>query len=274
MNMRHLPRVLLSILVLLAACAACQAASLPDTLSGRWQVAEVHINTYASAKTNYGWNDPRLRGRIFTFDDTQISNDTADGSRCERPQATVANMSPTRLMDGSLAHTAGDDSDPETHPSPAAYVLKIDPNEPVNVISIHCKDGLWEGDLGTGKGLEGAWMFFTHAGQLVMRWRDETILVLNRLPLDAKPQTSFDCAKASSTTEKAICGSIQLASFDRSVSESYKIAHDDIKRNGDNLSSLVSSQQAWLRKRNACGSDASCLLTAMKQRLEELSNYP
>ena len=274
MNARGLLHFLLTTLVLMATCAVCQAASLPDALLGRWQVVQVRTNTYASSKTNYGWNDPQLRGRLFTFTNTQLSNDTTDGGNCDDPQATVTTISPMRLMDGSLAHTSGDDSDPETHPSPAAYELKIDPNESVSAISIHCKDGLWQGDLGTGKGVEGAWMFLTRNGQLVMRWRDETILVLDRLPPDAKPQPSFDCAKAGSASERAICGSLQLASFDRSVNWSYKIAYDDIKRNGDSLSSLVSSQQAWMRKRNACGSNVSCLLTAMKQRLDELSSYP
>lgn len=274
MNLRGLSHFLLPTLVLMAIWGACQAASLPDQLLGRWQVAEVHINTYASWKSNYGWNDPQLRGRIFIFGNTQLSNDTADGSNCDAPQATVTNTSLMRLMDDSLAHPSGDDSDPQTHPSPAAYGLKIDPNETVNAISIHCKDGVWEGDLGTGKGVEGAWMFLTHAGQLVLRWRDETVLILDRLPPDAKPQPSFDCVKASSAAEKAICGSVQLASFDRSVNWSYQVAYDDVKHNGDNPSSLVSSQRAWLRKRNACGSNASCLLTTMKQRLGELSSYP
>lgn len=274
MNLRRLPHFLITTMLLVATCAVCQAASLPDSLLGRWQVAEVHINTYASWKNNYGWNDPQLRGRIFTFTNALLSNDTADGSNCETPQATVTNVSLMRLMDGSLAHASGDDSDPETHPSPAAYRLKMDPNEAVKAISIRCREGVWEDDLGTGKGVEGAWMFLTQSGQLVLRWRDETILILDRLPPDAKPQPSFDCAKASSAAEKAICSSIQLASFDRSVSWSYKVAYDDTKQNGDNLSPLVSSQQAWLRKRNACGGDASCLLTTMRQRLDELSAYP
>lgn len=274
MNLRGLRHFLLAALLLMPMCAICQVVPLPDALLGRWQVVEVHINTYASWKSNYGWNDPQLRGRIFTLSNAQFSNDTPDGSNCDAPQATVASMSLIHLMDGSLAHASGDDSDPETHPSPAAYRLAIDPNETVNVISIRCKDGVWEGDLGTGKGMEGAWMFLTHAGQLVLRWRDETILVLDRLPPDAKPQPSFDCAKANSATEKAICGSVQLASFDRSVSWSYKIAYDDLKHDGDNPSPLVSSQQAWLRKRNACGSNVSCLLTTMKQRLDELSASP
>jgi uncharacterized protein YecT (DUF1311 family) len=274
MNLCGPRHFLLAGLLLMAACDVCQAASLPDALLGRWQVAEVHINTYASWKNNYGWNDPQLRGRIFTFSNAQLSNDTADGSNCDTPQATVTSMSVMQLMDGSLAHASGDDSDPETHPSPAAYRLKIDPHEAVNAISVQCKDGLWEGDLGTGKGVEGAWMFLTHTEQLVLRWRDETILVLDRLPPNAKPQPSFDCAKASSAAEKAICGSIQLASFDRSVNWSYKVAYDDLKHNGDNPSPLVSSQQAWLRKRNACGSNVSCLLATMKQRLDELSSSP
>lgn len=259
-NLRGLPHFLLATLVLMASCAICRASALPDALVGRWQVTEVHINTYMSSKTDYRWNDPQLRWRIFTFSDAQLSNDTPEGDDCEAPQAVTTKMSATHLMDDSLAHTWGSDRDPETHPSPAAYGLKIDPNGQVNVTSIHCKDGLWQGDLGTGKGVEGAWMFLTRGGQLVMRWRDETILMLDRLPPDAKPQASFDCAKANSAAEKAICSSIQLASFDRSVNWAYKIARDDAKDAGDSLSKLAAGQRTWLRKRDACG--AKCTMLA------------
>ncbi|HKT27297.1 lysozyme inhibitor LprI family protein [Dyella sp.] len=262
------------LITLVTTCAACQAASLPDALIGRWQVIEVHINTNATAKTNYGWNDARLRWRIFTFTSTELSNDAADGSNCEAPQVAVTNMPAMRLMDDSLAHTGGSASDPEAHPSPTAYELKIDPNELVKVISVHCKDGLWEGDLGTGKGVEGAWMFFTHSGQLVIRWRDETLLVLDRLPADAKPRPSFDCLHARSPAEKTICGSLQLAAFDRSVNWSYKVTRDDIKDTDVSSAQLAGSQRAWLRKRDACGTNASCLLSVMQRRLEELSSYP
>ena len=262
----------LAYLILGIAFTPCHASGLPDVLLGRWQVAEVHTNTNVSFKTHYVWNDARLRWRIFNFSNTQLSDDTSDSGTCETPTATVTKMPLLKLMDDSLGHPDGDDAD--SHPTPEAYELKADPNEQVNVISIHCKNGLWQGDLGTGKGVMGSWMYLAPTGRLVVRWRDETLLVLDRLPDDAKPQPSFDCAKASSPAEKTICRSLQLASFDRSVAWSYKVARDDIKDTDYSPVKLAAEQRAWLHKRDACGTDASCLLTTMKQRLDELSSYP
>lgn len=250
----------------------CHAATLPDALIGRWQVTEVHTNTNVSFKTHYVWNDARLRWRIFNFSSTRLTDDTSDSSPCDAPTATVTRMPLLKLMDGSLGHPDGDDA--ESHPTPEAYELKAQPNEQVDVISLRCKDGLWQRDLGAGNGVKGSWMYLTSAGQLVLRWRDETLLVLQRLPADAKPQPSFACAKAGSTAEKAVCDSLQLASFDRSVAWSYKVARDTIKDTDYSEASLTASQRTWLRKRDACGADATCLLAAMKQRLEELSAYP
>jgi uncharacterized protein YecT (DUF1311 family) len=264
----------LTLLLSISASLTCQAAGLPKALLGRWQVAEVHINSYASFKTNYGWNDARLRWRIFNFSDAELSDDTSDSSPCAAPAASVTRMPLLKLMDGSLGHLAGGDNDPYSRPTPAAYELKAAPNQQVDVISITCKDELYQGDLGTGNGVMGAWMYQTPAGELVIRWRDETLLVLDRLPADAKPQPSFDCAKASSPAEKTICSSLQLASFDRSVAWSYKVARDDIKDTDDSPVKLAAEQRAWLRKRDTCGADASCLLKTMEQRLDELARYP
>ena len=251
------------------------AAGLPAALIGQWQVAEVHINTFVSSSENYHWNDGRLRWRIFHFSNQQITDDTSYGNdtdECDAPQASIARMSLQKLMSGSLAHGYGDA--PDAQPSPEAYKLPAEPDQQVEVISIRCKDGLWQSDLGVGDGVKGAWMYLAPGGQLILRWGDETILVLDRLPAEAKPQPSFDCAKASSPAEKTICSSLQLASFDRSVAWSYKVARDDIKDTDDSPVKLAAEQRAWLRKRDTCGADASCLLKTMEQRLDELARYP
>ncbi|HUB88788.1 MAG TPA: hypothetical protein VMA74_03570 [Dyella sp.] len=244
---------------------------LPAALIGQWQVAEVHINSFVSSSENYHWNDGRLRWRIFHFSNQQITDDTSYGNdtdECDAPQASVARMSLQKLMSGSLAHGYGDA--PDAQPSPEAYKLPAEPNQQVDVVSIRCQDGLWQSDLGVGDGVKGAWMYLAPGGQLILRWGDETILVLDRLPADAKPQPSFDCAKADSP----ICRSLHLASFDRSVAWSYKVARDDIKDTDDSPAKFVAEQHAWLHKRDACGADASCLLKTMEQRLDELARYP
>ncbi len=52
---------------------------------------------------------------------------------------------------------------------------------------------------------------------MYLRWRDEVMLVLMKIPSNAPIQASFPCLKASTSTEHAICGSYQLAAFDQST---------------------------------------------------------
>ncbi|MCK7580810.1 MAG: hypothetical protein MZV65_37765 [Chromatiales bacterium] len=59
-----------------------------------------------------------------------------------------------------------------------------------------------------------------------LRWHEGVFLILKRLPKDAQPRASFDCARAATETERAICGSVSLAAFDASVAGSYKHALD------------------------------------------------
>jgi uncharacterized protein YecT (DUF1311 family) len=138
-------------------------------------------------------------------------------------------------------------------------------------------DALWiscsEGTLGPNGRNRGTWIVTLPDKRLAMRWYDETILLLTRRPDNARPSPSFDCAKAAAPAEKTICGSVNLAAFDRSVAESYAAASkrfldDDDK---DGLKTLRAAQREWLAKRNACGSNAGCIQNALESRLEALS---
>ena len=77
---------------------------------------------------------------------------------------------------------------------------------------------------------------------------------------------SFDCAKASSHLEKAICASPTLSKLDSELADAYGVAaltHADAE-------SLKSDQRAWLREtRNKCA-DEACLETVYKQRIVAL----
>ena len=76
----------------------------------------------------------------------------------------------------------------------------------------------------------------------------------------------FDCSKAATLVENAICSDDELSSLDESMVAAYRaaLANDqDIKN----------SQRAWLKKRNAC-KDTACLKKAYSQRLAELQNQP
>lgn len=72
----------------------------------------------------------------------------------------------------------------------------------------------------------------------------------------------FDCAKAASVTEKAICESTVLSKLDSDLSETWKLA---LATNGDTRD-LKASQRKWLAQRNACGADTTCLIRRYHER--------
>lgn len=237
---RHV--AMLGFSVLLLGLSTLSRARLPDGLTGTWQVSEVHVNTEATSTMHYGWNDPALRWRLFTFSEAQVSADTPEPAQCEAPQASITQMTLRKLLTSSVAGGA----DAQERPTPAGYDLKSLPTTPLDVISLRCAGTSWQGVLGIGGGVQGAWMFLAADGKLVLRWYDETILVLDRVAADALPHASFDCSKAASLTEKAICGSPSLAGFDRSVAAAYKTSRDEIKE------MLTSPDNCSSRRRPGC----------------------
>ena len=77
---------------------------------------------------------------------------------------------------------------------------------------------------------------------------------------------SFDCKKASTKIEKAICGNDRLSELDYSLSRVYKKARE-------NNVGVKSDQRKWLAKRNKCQGQeiASCLEMLYLQRINVLS---
>ncbi|MEO9216910.1 MAG: lysozyme inhibitor LprI family protein [Rhodanobacter sp.] len=258
---------MLSVAVFLFAFSAACLAKLPVGLAGTWQVTEVHVNTEATWTMHYGWNDPALRWRIFNFSDALVTADTPESAQCEAPQASITHVTLASLLGKSMA--GGEDA--QERPTPIGYGFGKPPAKALDVISLSCQGKFWQGGLGADGGLQGAWMYLASDGHLVLRWYDETILVLDRLAADARPQASFDCSKAASPTEKAVCASLPLAAFDRSVAAAYKVARDEVKDDADMTKQVVFAQKAWVHRRDACGTDATCLLESMKKRLGELA---
>ena len=76
----------------------------------------------------------------------------------------------------------------------------------------------------------------------------------------------FDCGKASTPVETAICSTPELSKLDDELSAAYKAALDSA---GDRAS-IVEAQNSWLRRvRNACA-DRACLLSEYPKRISEL----
>jgi|TARA_B100001059_G_C17824485_1_gene580498 uncharacterized protein YecT (DUF1311 family) len=81
---------------------------------------------------------------------------------------------------------------------------------------------------------------------------------------------SFDCNKASTATEHAICDYPELSALDDIMGETYRSA----KTSADWLTpiQLKNTQRSWIKSRNKCGNKFDCLRDSYVQRLEEISD--
>lgn len=93
------------------------------------------------------------------------------------------------------------------------------------------------------------------------------LLVLLLAPLNAW-SASFDCDKASTPTEKAICSNPETGKLDQRLADIYRLA---LKTAPEMKEKTKQDQRAWLRSRNAlCGADAGCLNKAYNERIQLL----
>ncbi|PAK13212.1 hypothetical protein DF156_30720 [Burkholderia ubonensis] len=111
-------------------------------------------------------------------------------------------------------------------------------------------------------------MLIVSKQRALLSWYDETILVLSKIASGARPSPSFACAKAMLPTERTICGSFELAGFDKSVDFAYRVALQDAQRSSESTDDIRRQQRAWLNERNRCGGDANCIRAAMKTQLD------
>ena len=95
------------------------------------------------------------------------------------------------------------------------------------------------------------------------------LMLLLLCPLLTAPAASFDCAKAMTLVEKAICGDPQLSARDDALMEAYK--HVLVEATDANR--LKAEQRAWLKNvRNQC-QDVGCLIRAYDRRIAELGGH-
>jgi uncharacterized protein len=86
----------------------------------------------------------------------------------------------------------------------------------------------------------------------------------------AAKAASFDCARAKSKIEKAICADKQLSDLDEYLGHYYGGAAETLK---DGASCLKADQRDWVKTvRDACGTRAACLENAYLKRLATLDN--
>jgi uncharacterized protein YecT (DUF1311 family) len=85
---------------------------------------------------------------------------------------------------------------------------------------------------------------------------------------DVSATPSFDCQRAQTPSESAICADRQLSSIDKIMADAYK----KIVAVADNAESIRRDQASWRNEqRNVCGQDETCLLLAYGDRILALT---
>jgi len=93
------------------------------------------------------------------------------------------------------------------------------------------------------------------------------IVLLTLVTFQSSYGASFDCKKASTLVEQAICSDPMLSSLDEDLALSYKKA---LKNSSDN-NILRTAQRSWIKsKRNPC-KNIACLKQAYASRISELN---
>jgi len=94
------------------------------------------------------------------------------------------------------------------------------------------------------------------------------LFVLLSSSASAAAAPSFDCDKAATEVEQAICSdqNPELAARDAALARLYRA----LKEQGGH-DAVLGGQSAWLGKRDACGADAACLASRYDERIAVLA---
>ena len=95
-------------------------------------------------------------------------------------------------------------------------------------------------------------------------------LLAASVPARAADYAPIDCSKASAPAERAICRSYLLGQAEARMATMFGIATSLVAmgQRGD----IGDAQRKWLKERNACGDDGTCLARAYQSRITALSS--
>lgn len=80
---------------------------------------------------------------------------------------------------------------------------------------------------------------------------------------------SFDCRKARTADEKAICANRDLNDQDVRLDQLYGITRHLVPMGG--RGAIMDDQRAWLSARKACGGNQACLARSYDNRIRQLN---
>src|SRR3954454_7765012 len=88
-------------------------------------------------------------------------------------------------------------------------------------------------------------------------------------PVVAADYAPIDCPKASLPTESAICRSYALGQAEARMATLFGVVKSLVAMG--QRSHITDAQREWLKKRNACAADTTCLARAYQSRIKALS---
>jgi hypothetical protein len=247
-----------TLLLATAATAASAEETRPEELFGAWDVEKVAVDARDKPHWKVTPDDPQLMGRELVIDGEQVHLNSAPSLGC-KPADWDKHATDWKSLFGSALFRSPSSSRAE--PTPGDYGFTRLPSKPIAYsFCAHPPPEHRE------RWVLGPWLVALGPARLILHYDNQTVLVLARRPPDAKPRPSFACFKAATPPEKAICGSVALAAWDRSVALAWRRATE-----GGATPEQIQDQKEWLRIRDACGADATCLETRMRLRAAELS---
>lgn len=253
------------------ALAVGRFPDIPDFLIGDWLITGLYVDRHfdPTGQPEYDLgrnfkfpNDPTDVGRIFRFTREKVSINVPGLTACRsKPNLQVDSITVDDLIRRSF-HLAR---------SPQDFGLSIPLEGPQKVIRLRCEDEFFSFHFLLDQrpdNIEGSWILRLRDGKLAMRWESESILTLEKFEPSAHAKPSFDCAKAKSVSEQAICASPELALYDLSVAEAYR----RLKDSGDaaKIRAFAATQKKWLAKRENCKQDKLCLADTMLDRVIDI----
>lgn len=104
----------------------------------------------------------------------------------------------------------------------------------------------------------------------MFRWLSLSLLCAGLLPLSAQA-ASFDCTRADTAAEIAVCANPELNRLDEELAVLYRSLLNELPfRQAERVRQ---DQRSWLQARNSCGADVRCLRARYQERLARLNQY-
>ena len=98
------------------------------------------------------------------------------------------------------------------------------------------------------------------------------LLVAVVLAATGAQAASFDCKKARSEDEKAICANPELSKLDEDLAAAFKSTLALMSGDAKRIAIFRKDQAAWVKERDRCGGTASCLKNEYVRRIRWLSS--